>query len=146
MRCIFRPAREFTATFIALFTKCGIRVLNYQSLTTLSGGEVDYVGICPKHTRRSPNIAVALPARVKCSTTKGKECRIMTNWGENTVTLFSGKRKPTAGQTTPTMQRSTAGTIIKMFRKLSIDEIQFAISVRVQLNMEIEYFPVPVRA
>ena len=142
MRCIFRPERDFTGIFIGLFTKCGFRVLNYQSSTTLSGDEVDYVGICPKHTRRSPNIAVDTfllhcPPGSNVVQPKGKECRIMTNCRWNTV--FSRKHKPTAGQTTPTMQCSTAGTMIKMFRKMSIDGMRFAISVRGQLNREQKY-------
>ena len=70
----------------------------------------------------------------------------MTNCGENTVTFFSGKHKPTAGQTTPTMQCSTAETMIRMFRRLSMDGIRFAISVRSQLSRENEIFSVPVRA
>ena len=124
---------------MGLFTKCGFRVLNYQSSTTLSGDEVASVGICPKHTRRSPNIAVDTflvhcPPVSNVVQPKGKECRIMTNCGWNIV--FSRKHKPTAGQTTPTMQYSTVGTMIKMFRKLSTDGIRFAISVRGQLNRE----------
>ena len=70
----------------------------------------------------------------------------MTNCGENTVTWFSGKHKPTAGQTTPTMQCRTAETMIKMFRRLSMDGIRSAISVQGQLSRENEYFPVSLRA
>ena len=70
----------------------------------------------------------------------------MTNCGENTVTLFSGKHKPTAGHTTPTMQCSTAETMIRMFRRLSMAGIRSTISVRGQLSRENEYFLVPVRA